>query len=48
VSYELLDFVTSKLKQFRMLLLLPNVAQSLAKLSDLFAEIFVSSGGSEE
>jgi AcrR family transcriptional regulator len=41
VSYELLDFTNSALKQMRMLILLPNVAQSLAKLSKILAEIFV-------
>lgn len=43
VTYELLDFTNSALKQFRMVLLLPNVAQALAKLSNILAQIFVSS-----
>lgn len=48
VSYELLDFANSALKQFRMALLLPNVAQALAKLSNILAEIFVNTSDSSE
>lgn len=43
VSYELLEFVTGTIKQFRLILLVPKVAQSLARLSDILAQVFVSS-----
>lgn len=40
LSYELLDFARGALKQMRMMILLPGMAKSLAKLSNILAEIF--------
>ena len=48
VSYELLDFVTGVLKQLRLLLLVPYVTQALAKLSNILAQVFVSSDMSDD
>lgn len=44
VSYELLDFVNGALKQLRLLLMVPYVAQALTKLSTILTQVFVSSG----
>jgi AcrR family transcriptional regulator len=40
LSYELLDFTKGALKQMRMLMLLPGMSKSLAKLSNILSEIF--------